>query len=218
MSQPALRGLAAEFAGTALLLTVVVGSGIMGETLAAGNTAVALLANSLATGLALFVLIVIFGPVSGAHFNPAVTLAALLSRECTPARAVWMIVMQIAGALAGVALAHAMFELAPFVASPRVRTGTGQWIAEAVATFGLVLTIFGARRNGLLAVAAAVGCYIAAAYWFTASTSFANPAVTLARAFTPTFSGIAPAGVVGFVVAQLLGALGGWAFARWLKL
>ena len=218
MTAPAWRGLVAEFVGTALLLATVVGSGIMGETLAAGNMAVALLANSLATGLLLFVLIAVFGPVSGAHFNPLVTLAMLLSRECTPARALGMILMQLTGALAGVALAHGMFELAPFVPSPRVRSGHGQWIAEAVATFGLVLTIFGTRRHGLLAVAAAVGCYIAGAYWFTASTSFANPAVTLARAFTPTFSGIAPHDVIAFVMAQTAGALAGWGFARWLRL
>ena len=169
----------AEFIGTALLLAVVVGSGIMGERLANGNNALALLANSVATGCGLFVLILIFAPVSGAHFNPLVTLVAWRHRELGGTAVAASIVAQVTGALGGVALAHAMFDLAPWIASERLRSGIGQWVAEAVATFGLVLAIIGTRRYGVVTLAAAVGTYIAGAYWFTASTSFANPAVTL---------------------------------------
>jgi glycerol uptake facilitator-like aquaporin len=209
-----LRRLAAEFVGTALLLAVVVGSGIMGERLANGNTAIALLANSLATGGGLFVLILTFAPVSGAHFNPLVTTGAALARTLSLPMATGYLAAQLAGALCGVALAHAMFEAPLWAPSATVRTGAGQWIAEAVATFGLVLTIRGTARYGIPVLAAAVGTYIAAAYWFTASTSFANPAVTIARAFTPTFSGIRPGDVAGFLVAQCFGAALAIAYAR----
>jgi len=204
------RGLAgavaAEFIGTALLLAVVVGSGIMGERLAGGNVAIALLANSFATGCGLFVLIVIFAPLSGSHFNPLVSILARFQGALDGRAMVLFIVAQVAGALAGVALAHGMFDLEPWAPSIKARTGAGQWLAEGVATFGLMLAILGARRYGTVTVAAVVGAYIAGAYWFTASTSFANPAVTLARAFTPTFAGIAPEGVLAFVIAQSMGA------------
>jgi glycerol uptake facilitator-like aquaporin len=208
------RALLAEGVGTAALVAIVVGSGIMGERLAGGNAAIALLANSLATGFGLFVLIAALAPVSGAHFNPVVSMVEAIDgglrvRELAP-----RIAVQCAGALAGTAIAHAMFELALLDPSTRIRTGGAQWFAEAVATAGLVLAIRGSSRHGTLAVAAAVACYIAAAYWFTASTSFANPAVTLGRAWTPTFSGIRPADVVPFVVAQVAGALAGLALAR----
>ena len=208
------RRLAAEFVGTALLLAVVVGSGIMGERLANGNTAIALLANSLATGGGLFVLILTFAPVSGAHFNPLVTAGAAFDHALPMRLAAGYLAAQFSGALCGVALAHAMFEAPLLMASETVRTGAGQWIAEAVATFGLVLTIRGTARYGIPILAAAVGTYIAAAYWFTASTSFANPAVTIARAFTPTFSGIRPDDVAAFLVAQCVGAALAYAYAH----
>ncbi len=202
-----LPRLTAEFTGTAMLLAIVVGSGVMGERLANGNEALALLANSLATGFGLFALILVFAPVSGAHFNPLVTLAAW-SRRNLPARtALGFAVAQTCGAVAGIMLAHAMFDLPLLSAGEKIRTGTGQWLAEATATFGLLLTIFGATRYGIPTLAGAVGSYIAAAYWFTASTSFANPAVTIARALTATFAGIRPADVGGFILAQLVGAL-----------
>jgi glycerol uptake facilitator-like aquaporin len=210
--------LAAEFAGTAALLAVVVGSGIMGERLASGNVALALLANSLATGCGLFVLILMFAPVSGAHFNPVVSLVAIAQRELGRIDGALFILAQVAGALTGVALAHAMFDLVLWTPSPRQRTGTGQWLAEGVATAGLLLTILGTRRYGTVVIAAAVGTYIAGAYWFTASTSFANPAVTLARALTPTFAGIAPDHVAGFILAQCVGGGLAFAFARALRL
>jgi glycerol uptake facilitator-like aquaporin len=208
------RRCAAEAIGTALLLAAVVGSGIMGERLAAGNAAIALLANSLATGFVLYVLIVLFGEVSGAHFNPLVTLASRFDRTLTTPAAVAYAACQLAGALTGVVLAHAMFGLALVLPSVRERTGPGQWLAEAVATFGLVLTVQVVSRKGLQAVAAAVAAYIAAAYWFTASTSFANPVVTLARALTDTFSGIRPGDAPGFIVAQCVGAVTGYGVAR----
>ncbi len=207
------RSLTAEFVGTALLLASVVGSGIMGERLAQGNVAIALLANALATGAALYVLINIFGPLSGAHFNPAVTLVALLRREiAAPAAAGW-IGAQVAGALVGVGLAHLMFDLPIVQYSTTARSGLGQVSAEVIATCGLVLTIIGTLRASPTSVPAAVGCYIFAAYWFTSSTSFANPAVTLARSFTNTFSGIQAEGILPFVFAQLLGALIGFVLA-----
>jgi glycerol uptake facilitator-like aquaporin len=209
-----LRRLAAEFVGTMLLLAIVVGSGIMGERLANGNSAIALLANSLATGGGLFVLILTFAPVSGAHFNPLVTAIAALDRTLPMLAATGYLVAQLGGACCGVALAHAMFEAPLWTASATVRTGAGQWIAEAVATFGLILTIRGTARNGTPVLAAAVGTYIAAAYWFTASTSFANPAVTVARAFTPTLSGIRPEDVPGFLVAQCVGAALAFAYVH----
>ena len=212
------RALAAEFIGTALLLAVVVGSGTMGERTAAGNDAIALLANSVATGCALFVLIVVFAPVSGAHFNPLVSVMARLEGDLPSSALLLFAAAQLVGALAGVALAHAMFDLAPWAPSLRQRTGPGQWLAEGVATFGLLLAIVGCRRHGTVVVAAGVATYICAGYWFTASTSFANPAVTLARAFTPTFSGIAPAHVGGFVLAQCVGAAAALVMARLLGL
>jgi glycerol uptake facilitator-like aquaporin len=201
-----MRAAAAEAIGTALLLAAVVGSGIMGERLAEGNIALALLANSLATGFALVALIVAFAGRSGAHFNPVVTLAFAL-RAGFPWRQVpGYLVAQFVGALIGVLAAHAMFDLALLQTSPTVRTGLGQWWSEVVATFGLVLIVMSCRRDPPWSAPIAVGAYIAAAYWFSASTSFANPAVTLARGFTATFSGIELSGVPAFVLAQLAGA------------
>ncbi len=210
------RRLVAELVGTALLLATVVGSGIMGERLAGGNVAIALLANTLATGAGLVALILTFGPISGAHFNPAVTLA-----DATQGGISWRdvpayLVVQVTGAFAGVAAAHAMFGEAMFSASRHVRTGAGQWFSEFVATFGLLAVIWGVSRRRSTAVPFAVGAYITAAYWFTSSTSFANPAVTLARAATDTFSGIRPEDTPGFVVAQLVGAAAATALFRWL--
>lgn len=197
------RQLAAECIGTALLLAAVVGSGIMGERLSGGNAAIALLGNSIATGCSLWVLIAIFGPLSGAHFNPAVTLAMASSGHLSWRHVPAYIVVQVAAAFLGVALAHVMFGLPLFTASTHERSGIGQWIGEAVATAGLLLTIGLARHKGSVVVGGLVAAYITAAYWFTASTSFANPAVTLARAATDTFTGIRPADVVGFIVVQL---------------
>lgn len=200
-----MRAALAEALGTALLLAAVVGSGIMGERLAQGNVALALLANSLATGFALVALIVAFSARSGAHFNPVVTVAFAV-RAGFPWRYVpGYLVAQFIGALAGVWLAHAMFDMAILQTSAAARTGWGQWLSEVVATFGLVLVVLSCDRGRPWSAPAAVGAYIAAAYWFTASTSFANPAVTLARAFTSTFSGIEPSGVPPFMAAQLAG-------------
>ena len=199
--------LLAETLGTALLLATVVGSGIMGAKLAGGNVALALLGNTIPTGAMLVVLILILGPVSGAHFNPAVTLAFALRGEQAWSDVVPYIAAQIGGAILGVWLAHAMFDLPIWQISTTVRTGRGQWIAEATATFGLVLTILGAVAVAKPAVPYAVGLYITAAYWFTASTSFANPAVSIARSLSDTFAGIAPSGVPMFVVAQSAGML-----------
>ena len=201
------RKLLAEFVGTALLLATVVGSGIMGVALSQGNDAIALLANAGATAGTLYVLIVLFGPISGAHFNPAVTIAMRLRGELGNARAAAYIAVQVIAAIAGVLLAHAMFDLPLVQLGTHVRTGMPQWISEAVATFGLLLTIILGVRHRPTAVPALVASYIFAAYWFTASTSFANPAVTLGRALTQTFSGIRPADVPGFVLAQLAGAV-----------
>jgi glycerol uptake facilitator-like aquaporin len=201
-----MRAALAELVGTALLLAAVVGSGIMGERLAQGNDALALLANSLATGFALVALIVAFAGRSGAHFNPVVTLA-FTARAGFPRRLVApYIAAQFAGALLGALAAHAMFDLPLLQVSDTVRTGLGQWWSEVVATFGLVFVVLSCDRHRPLSAPIAVGAYIAAAYWFTASTSLANPAVTLARAFTDTFSGIRPSDVAAFMVAQLLGA------------
>lgn len=210
------RALFAEFLGTLLLLAVVVGSGVMGERLAAGNTAIALIANSLATGCGLYVLITLLGPISGAHFNPAVTLV-MCARGALPWRALpRYAAVQLAGGIAGVWLAHAMFALPLLQTSTHIRTGGPQWIAEAMATFGLVLTILGGLRHAAAQVPALVAAYITAAYWFTASTSFANPAVTVARALTDTFAGIHPSGIAGFVLAQGAGAALAAFAARWL--
>jgi glycerol uptake facilitator-like aquaporin len=201
-----MSGALAEAIGTALLLSAVVGSGIMGERLAQGNVALALLANSLATGFALIALIVAFAARSGAHFNPLVT-AAFALRAGFPARQVVpYIAAQVAGALLGVLLAHAMFGLPLLQSSTTARPGMGQWLSEVVATFGLVLVVLSCDRGPPWSAPVAVGAYIAAAYWFTASTSFANPAVTLARGFTDTFAGIQPEGVPAFMLAQVLGA------------
>ncbi|UGB39193.1 aquaporin [Frateuria soli] len=201
------RKLLAEFIGTALLLAAVVGSGIMGVTLSPGNTGVALLANAAATAGALYVLIVLFGPISGAHFNPVVTLALWLRGELRAREALAYVLVQLAAAIVGVLLAHAMFELPLLQPGTRVRSGAAQWLSEGVAAFGLLLTILLGMRHRPAAVPALVASYIFAAYWFTASTSFANPAVTLARALTRTFAGIRPADVSGFVLAQVAGAL-----------
>ncbi|WP_293473671.1 MIP/aquaporin family protein [Phenylobacterium sp.] len=219
MSAPAFsagRRLAAETLGTALLLAVVVGSGIMGERLAGGNDALALLANTLATGAGLVVLITVFGPVSGAHFNPAVTLAFAIRREIGPRLALAYAVAQAAGAVLGVFAAHAMFAEPILQVSAKLRDGPGQAWSEFVATFGLLVTILGTVRFRPDATPAAVGLYIAAAYWFTASTSFANPAVTLARSLSDTFAGIAPASAPAFVAAQIAGACAATLAMRWL--
>jgi glycerol uptake facilitator-like aquaporin len=213
---PLPQRLAAEALGTAFLLAAVVGSGIMAQRLAGGNVALALLGNTLPTGAILVVLITIFGPVSGAHLNPAVSLAFALRGELPWRQAGGYLVAQLAGGIVGVWAAHAMFGLPLWQVSTTVRSDVGQWIAEFVATFGLLLTIFGCVARAPGAVAWAVGLYITSAYWFTASTSFANPAVTLARALTDTFAGIAPAGAPAFIAAQLLGALAALPVARWL--
>jgi glycerol uptake facilitator-like aquaporin len=212
-----LRKLVAEALGTALLLATVVGSGIMGEQLAGGNVAIALLANTIATGAGLIALILTFGPISGAHFNPAVTLADA-SQGGLPWREVpGYLFAQFAGAFVGVALAHVMFKQpALFFASQHERSGESQLVSEFVATFGLLSVIWGCVRRRPSAVPFAVGAYITAAYWFTSSTSFANPAVTAARAASDTFAGIRPADAPGFIVAQLLGATASTALFRWL--
>ena len=197
---------AAEALGTLLLVATVVGSGTMAEALAGGNAALALLGNTLATGAILTVVILIFVDLSGAHFNPAVTLAFALRRELRPVHAAAYIAAQIAGGVSGAILAHAMFELPLVQLSQTARTGSGQWLAEVVATFGLLLTIFGCVRFRPNAVAYAVGLYISAGYWFTASTSFANPAVTIGRTLTDTFSGIRPVDAPAFIAAQIVGA------------
>lgn len=211
--------LLSEGLGAALLLATVIGSGIMGSKLAGGNVALALLGNTLATGAILVVLILIFGSVSGAHFNPAVTLAFALRREFPWAQVVPYVAAQIVGAVLGVWLAHAMFDLPLWQVSTTVRSGPGQWIAEVTATLGLVLTILGCVAGAPSAVPYAVGLYITSAYWFTASTSFANPAVTLARSLSDTFAGIAPASVPAFVAAQIAGMLLAILLARrlWTK-
>jgi glycerol uptake facilitator-like aquaporin len=206
----------AEMLGTAFLLAAVIGSGIMAERLAGGNAALALLGNTLPTGAMLTVLILIFAPVSGAHFNPAISIAFALRGEMPWRWVPAYVVSQIAGAILGVIAAHLMFELPLLQLATTVRTGPGQWLAEAVAAFGLTLTIFGCLAAAPGAIAYAVGLYIVAAYWFTASTSFANPAVTVARALSDTFAGIAPAGVIAFIVAQLVGMLVAVAAASWL--
>ena len=212
----ARRAIAAELLGTAALLAVVVGSGIMGQRLAAGNGAVALLANALATGFGLFVLITVLGPVSAAHFNPLVTVSACIAREIPARRAVAYVAAQFVGALAGVMLAHLMFDLASVQVGTQVRAGVGQLLGEAVATAGLLLAIGGFSRHAPAQLPAGVGAYIAAAYWFTSSTSFANPAVTLARAMTDTFAGIAPASTPWFFAGQSIGLLAGVSMTRWL--
>ena len=213
---PLNRRLAAEALGAALLLATVVGSGIMGERLAGGNAAIALLGNTVATGAILVVLILIFGPVSGAHFNPAVTLCFAVRKEIAPKDALLYVGAQLAGGLCGVMLAHFMFGEPLLTAGVKERTGPGQWAAEAVATFGLLAAILGCLRARPDAVPWAVGLFISAGYWFTSSTSFANPAVTVARALTDTFSGIRPVDAPAFIAAQAVGALAAAAFFAWL--
>ena len=201
------RHAVAEALGTAFLLAAIIGSGIMAQKLAGGSGALALLCNTLATGAILVVLILVFAPVSGAHFNPVVSLAFALRRQLSWNVAGLYVAAQLAGALLGMLVAHLMFELPAWQISTTVRTGAGQWLAEGIATFGLVLTVFGCSAGAPGAVAPAVGLYITAAYWFTASTSFANPAVTIARAFTTTFAGIRPSDVPAFIAAQAAGML-----------
>ena len=210
------RKLAAEAIGTAFLLVAVVGSGIMAERLAGGNAALALLGNTLATGAALVVLITVFGPLSGAHFNPAVTLFFALRKEIGWPLALPYILVQLAAAVLGVWLAHLMFDLPVLETSHKLREGPAQWLAEFVATFGLLMTILGGIRFAPLSTPMLVGLYITGAYWFTASTSFANPAVTLARALTDSFSGIAPGSAPGFIAAQLIAALAAVVLLPWL--
>ena len=210
------RRAVAEALGTALLLAAVVGSGIMGDQLAGGNVAIALLANTIATGAALVALILTLGPISGAHFNPAVTLADAWQGGLAWRDVPTYVAAQIGGAFAGVAAAHVMFSKPVFFASHHVRSGGAQLFSEFVATFGLLSVIWGCARLRSSAVPFAVGAYITAAYWFTASTSFANPAVTLARAASDTFAGIQPADAPGFVIAQLAGAAAATALFRWL--
>jgi glycerol uptake facilitator-like aquaporin len=211
-----VRRVFCEGLGTAFLLAAVVGSGIMAQKLAGGNVALALLGNTLPTGAMLVVLILMFGPLSGAHFNPAVSTAFALRGELPCLEAAVYIVAQIIGAIIGVWTAHLMFELPLWQFSATVRTGPGQWLAEAVATFGLLLTIFGCVARTPAAVPYAVGLYITSAYWFTASTSFANPAVTIARSLSDTFAGIAPTGVAAFIAAQLAGMIAAVMLGQWL--
>ena len=210
------RRLVAECLGTSLLLATVVGSGIMAERLAGGNVALALLGNTIPTGAILFVLITMLGPVSGAHFNPAVTLAFWMRREIKLNEALAYVGVQIIGAIMGTLVAHAMFEEILLQISANIRNGPAQWLSEGVATFGLVATILGTLRWRPEAVPTAVGLYITAAYWFTASTSFANPAVTIARSLTDTFSGIAPENAPGFILMQFVGAAIATGLMAWL--
>ena len=206
----------AEALGTGLLLAAVVGSGIMAQRLAGGNIALALLCNTIATGAVLTVLILIFAPLSGAHFNPVVSAAFAIRRDLAWTDAVLYIAAQVAGGVVGVWVAHLMFDLSPLQLSQTIRTGPGQWLSEAVATFGLLLTIFGGLASAPASVPYAVGLYITAAYWFTASTSFANPAVTVARSLSNTFAGIAPADVPAFLAAQAIGAAAAVIVSGWL--
>jgi glycerol uptake facilitator-like aquaporin len=209
--------LGAEFTGTALLLATVIGSGIMADTLSGGNVAIALLGNTIATGAILFVLITALGPISGAHFNPAVTLVFAVLRQIGPAQGLAYAAAQIAGGIAGVVIANLMFAEPAFQLSTTVRTGGAQWLSEAVAAFGLLLTILLTLKARAEAVPMAVGLYITAAYWFTASTSFANPAVTLARGFSDTFAGIRLVDAPMFALMQCIGALAGLAVATFLS-
>jgi glycerol uptake facilitator-like aquaporin len=210
------RRAVAEALGTAFLLATVVGSGVMAVKLAGGNGAIALLCNTIPTGAILTVLILTFGPLSGAHFNPAVSVAFALRGDLLWSEAALYIAVQFIGGILGVWAAHLMFELPLWQFSATVRTGAGQWFAEAVATFGLILVILGCLARLPASVPYAVGLYIIAAYWFTASTSFANPAVTIARSLSDTFAGIAPAGVIAFLIAQLIGMFAAVMLARWL--
>jgi glycerol uptake facilitator-like aquaporin len=213
---PLPQRLGAEFIGTAVLLAAVIGSGIMGERLSGGNVAIALLGNTIATGAILVVLITMLGPISGAHFNPAVTAVFVLRKELSRSDALGYVIAQTMGAVIGVLLAHLMFEEGVLQISSKVRAGPSQWFSEWVAAFGLILTILLTLKANPNAAPASVGLYITAAYWFTASTSFANPAVTVARALSDTFAGIRPADVPPFVVAQMLGAVTAMLVCRWL--
>ncbi|NKB43238.1 MAG: aquaporin family protein [Alphaproteobacteria bacterium] len=210
------KRLVAEALGTALLLATVVGSGIMGDSLSGGNDGIALLGNTLATGAILVVLILIFGPISGAHFNPAVTLVFAVRKDISPRDAALYVAVQIVAGIVGVLLAHGMFDLSLVQESTKARSGIGQWVSEGVATFGLLASILGCLRWRPDAVPYAVGLFITAGYWFTASTSFANPAVTIARSFTDTFSGIQPSDAPAFVLAQFIGALLAFVVFSWL--
>ncbi len=211
-----LRKLVAEFLGTAVLVATVVGSGIMAEKLAGGNIAIALLGNTIPTGAILVVLISILGPISRAHFNPVVSMAMAIARQMKWASVTPYCLCQIFGGIAGALIANAMFNLPIVEISTKLRWGQGQWIAEFVASFGLLLSIFGAIRNAPNAIPMIVGLYITAAYWFTASTSFANPAVTIARVFSDSFAGISPASVLPFIAAQILGAAAATFLSQWL--
>jgi glycerol uptake facilitator-like aquaporin len=210
-----VRKLAGEFLGTLFLLAIVVGSGIMGDRLSAGNSGIALLANSIATGFGLVVLILVFGPISGAHFNPIVTFLSFLQRHHTKKESALYVLMQISGAIAGVVVAHLMFGESFVTLSSKDRSGFHLIFSEFVATFGLVMVIRGLSQQHNEKIPFAVGAYIASAYWFTASTSFANPAVTLARTLTPTFTGIAQGNMLGFILAQLAGGLTAEFVFRW---
>lgn len=213
---PLSRRLAAEALGTGLLVATVVGSGIMADKLAGGNVALALLGNTIPTGAILVVLIMALGPISGAHFNPAVSLVMALDAALPWRELAFYAVAQVAGGVVGTLAAHAMFDLPLWQLGATARSGPGQWLAEFVATFGLLITILALLRFRSEAIPIAVGLYITAAYWFTASTSFANPAVTIARTLTATFAGIAPAHAPAFIAAQLAGALAAMAATRWL--
>lgn len=217
MDQPDLpRRLAAEALGSFFLFACVIGSGVMAQNLAGGNVALALLANAIATGAMLYVLIAMLGPISGAHFNPAVTLVFALRREIAWGQGAAYVAMQIAGGTLGAIAAHLMFDLEILQFSARARAGIGQWSGEFIATFGLVLTILALLRHRAEAIPAGVALYITSAYWFTSSTSFANPAITVVRSLSDTFAGIAPADVPLFVAAQLAGAVSAMLVARWL--
>ena len=213
---PLRRRIAAEGVGAFFLFACVIGSGIMASNLSQGNDGVALLANTIATGAILFVLITMLGPISGAHMNPAVSLVAASRGELRWTDAAAYIAAQLAFGIVGAWAAHLMFDLPALQLSVKPRTGLGQWLGEGIATFGLILTILGAVRFRPNAVAAAVGLYMSAAYWFTSSTSFANPAITVARSLSDTFAGIAPSNVPHFIAAQLIGAAAGAIVARWL--
>jgi glycerol uptake facilitator-like aquaporin len=216
MTHTLARRIVAEFVGTGFLVAAVVGSGIMGERLAGGNVAIALLANTIATGAALAALIFTFGPISGAHLNPAVTIADALEHGVSWAVAAWCIPAQFVGAICGAIIAHLMFGLPAIAVSHHARSGSAQVLSELVATFGLLCVIWGCSRQRSEAIPFAVAAYIAAAYWFTSSTSFANPAVTIARSLSDTFAGIRPTDVPAFVAAQLAGALAATLLFRWL--
>ncbi len=216
MSDISTRKLGAEALGTCILVATVIGSGIMAEKLAGGNVAIALLGNTIPTGAILVVLISILGPISGAHFNPVVSMAMAITGRMKWSGVASYTLCQIAGAIAGVWIAHAMFDLPIIETSTKLRWGQGQWIAEAVASFGLLLSIFGAIRNAPNALPMIVGLYITAAYWFTASTSFANPAVTIARSMSDSFSGISPISILPFIVSQIIGAVLATVVSQWL--